>query len=77
MGLLGVCLLGIFGCAITLFVGFIPPGNINIGSRMTYEMIFCGGMVGMVLPILFFYWYHHSQTAAKNIRLIPQTEIES
>lgn len=52
-----VCLLGLTGCGITLFVGFIPPNNINIGSSYSYELLFCGGMLAMLLPILFFYWY--------------------
>lgn len=59
-GLWGVCLLGLIGCSITIFVGFIPPGGINIGSKFYYEMLFCGGMIGMILPIGFFYWYQAS-----------------
>jgi amino acid transporter len=54
-----VCLLGLFGCAMTLFVGFIPPNNIDIGSSFTYEMLFISGMLVMILPILFFYWYQN------------------
>ena len=57
VGLWLVCLLGLMGCAITLFVGFIPPTHINIGSKLHYEILFCGGMAIMILPILFFYWY--------------------
>lgn len=56
-GLWMTCLLGLFGCAITLFVGFIPPSNINIGSHVQYELLFCGGMLIMTAPILFFYRY--------------------
>lgn len=52
-----VCLLGLLGCAITLFVGFIPPSNLNIGSNLYYEILFCSGMTAMILPIVFFYWY--------------------
>lgn len=57
LGLWMVCLLGLIGCVITLFVGFIPPSNLNIGSNFYYQMIFCSGMVVMVLPVFFFYWY--------------------
>lgn len=57
MGLWAVCLLGLIGCGITLFVGFIPPATINIGSKLNYIIIFCSGMVGMVLPVCFFYLY--------------------
>lgn len=52
-----VCLLGLAGCSITLFVGFIPPSNLNIGSPLSYEILFCSGMITMILPIGFFYWY--------------------
>jgi glutamate:GABA antiporter len=57
LGLWIVCLLGLVGCGITLIVGFIPPNNINIGSNLYYELLFCGGMLSMILPIFFFYWY--------------------
>lgn len=57
IGLWTVCILGLIGCAITLFVGFIPPSNLNIGSKMHYEFLFCAGMAVMILPIIFFYWY--------------------
>lgn len=57
IGTILVCLLGLFGCTITLAVGFIPPSNLNIGSDLYYEIIFCSGMLMMTLPILFFYWY--------------------
>lgn len=57
IGLWFVCLLGLIGCLITLFVGFIPPGNIDIGSKLSYVLIFCSGMAAMILPIGFFYWY--------------------
>lgn len=57
-GLYTICTLGLIGCAIALFVGFIPPSNINIGSKLNYLIIFCSGMVGMVLPVTVFYLYH-------------------
>ena len=56
-GLWITCLLGLGGCGITLFVGFIPPGNLNIGSHLVYELLFCGSMLVMIAPISFFYWY--------------------
>ncbi len=57
LGLWLVCLLGLTGCAITLIVGFIPPKGINIGSNWYYEVIFCSGMIGLIIPVFFFYWY--------------------
>lgn len=51
------CLLGLLGCAITLFVGFIPPSGIDVGGYVHYEIVFTSGMVGMILPISIFYLY--------------------
>lgn len=63
------CGLGLLGCSIALFVGFIPPSNINIGSNFSYEVIFCGGMIGMIIPVLFFYWYQN-----RTIKVAPQRD---
>lgn len=49
--------LGLIGCLITLIVGFIPPDGINVGSLFHYEMIFCGGLIAMIAPVIGFYWY--------------------
>jgi hypothetical protein len=65
-GLMTVCLFGFVGCAITLLVGFIPPDSINVGSKLQYFAIFSASMTGMVLPVLFFYWYR-----AKNLQQAP------
>ena len=64
-----VCYLGLTGCIITLLVGFIPPSHFNIGSKLYYETIFCGGMLTMITPILFFYWYQARGTAKANLAL--------
>lgn len=52
-----VCFLGLAGCIITILVGFIPPNNIDVGSKWYYEMLFTGGMIAMIFPVLFFYSY--------------------
>lgn len=62
IGTLLVCLLGLIGCGITLYVGFIPPSNMNIGSAFYYQSLFCAGMVTMLLPVLFFFYYQSRQT---------------
>lgn len=67
-----VCLLGLTGCAITLFVGFIPPGNIDIGNSLHYEVLFCTGMLAMILPILFFYRY---QSKSARVTLAQEQEL--
>ncbi len=63
LGLWLVCLLGILGCSITIFVGFIPPANINIGSKLHYEILFCSGLAIMLIPTLFFYWYQQREVS--------------
>lgn len=68
LGFYTVCLLGLIGCAITIYVGFIPPNGFNIGTTTYYEIIFCTGMLAMIMPILFFYGYEYQQ--AKKINLI-------
>jgi len=52
-----VCLFGLIGCFITLMVGFIPPTTIDIGNPLNYEILFCCGLIVMILPIRFFYRY--------------------
>lgn len=51
------CLLGIFGSLVTLVVGFFPPSSIDVGGTSRYEIMFAIGIVVMILPALFFYYY--------------------
>ncbi len=45
------CVLGLIGCAITLFVGFIPPENtINMGNSNHFRLIFALGIALMLFP---------------------------
>jgi len=64
-GIWVINLLGLSGCFITLFVGFIPPQGLDIGSLLHYEMIFCSGIIAMILPVIFFYIYK-SYTSQKD-----------
>lgn len=57
IGTVVTCIMGLIGCSITILVGFIPPDNFNVGSHWYYEMIFCGGMLAMLLPVFACYWY--------------------
>lgn len=52
-----VSLLGLFGCAVSLIVGFIPPDGINVGSVLHFELTFGLGMLAMIIPVFFFYGY--------------------
>ena len=50
------CLLGLIGCAITLFVGFIPPENsMDIGGAGHFRLIFSIGIFIMLLPAFLLY----------------------
>ena len=56
-GFIVISALGLLGCCITLAVGFIPPEILDIGSVFRYELTFCVGFIGLLLPSLFFYNY--------------------
>lgn len=70
-GTIIACMMGLLGCLVTIFVGFIPPGNINIGSKLYYEFVFCGGMVAMILPVFACYWY---KANSKSFAELPDDE---
>jgi len=72
-GLYVVCLLGLIGCAMALIVGFIPPSNINVGSKLHYEMIFIGGMLAMILPAFIFFWYQKKTMLPSEILSLNST----
>lgn len=46
-----ICLLGLSGCLLTLFIGFFPPeGSMNVGGANHFRLIFIGGIVLMLMP---------------------------
>ncbi len=45
-----VCCLGLFGCAITIFVGFFPPSGVEVGSSLRYCLMIAGGNIALILP---------------------------
>jgi amino acid transporter len=57
IGLWFICILGLIGCAITLVVGFFPPGGIDVGGITHYEIMFGGGIAVMILPVFAFFFY--------------------
>lgn len=63
-GLRVACCIGLVGCAISLFVGFIPPTQISVGGAAHFELLFASGLVVMILPVFLLWWYH-SYAAAK------------
>lgn len=51
-----ICLLGLFGCVITLIVGFIPPQeSIEFGGADRFRLIFSLGIGLMLLPAILLY----------------------
>ena len=50
------CLLGLFGCFISLVVGFFPPeSNIDVGGVNHFRLIFISGITVMLLPAFLLY----------------------
>lgn len=51
-----VCVLGLFGCVITLLVGFIPPeGVMDVNGTIPFSVIFSLGIVLMLVPAFLIY----------------------
>ncbi|MDX8430410.1 MAG: APC family permease [Candidatus Algichlamydia australiensis] len=57
LGIWTTCLLGLFACALTIFVGFFPPEEIHIESIKTYSTMIGIGLISLLLPVLLFYGY--------------------
>ena len=74
IGAMTVAILGLIGSIIAIIVGFIPPPNINIGSVMHYEYIFCGGLLLMLSPVGLLYaykkWYQRAFIPSESIHSI-------
>lgn len=58
LGIWITSLLGLFGCAITIIVGFFPPEDLHIDNRY-YALMMAAGMFLMIFPVFLFYWYRH------------------
>ncbi len=57
VGMWLVCLLGLFGCVITLIVGFFPPDNIQIHNVAEYAILIGLGNLILIAPVFLFYLY--------------------
>lgn len=51
------CLFGLFGCFLTIFVGYFPPEGINVGSSLRYGLLIACGNVISIAPVLFLWFY--------------------
>ena len=69
-------LIGIFGCALTLFVSFIPPDDINI-PLFYYAFLILLGNVVMILPIFLFYAYRGRKHRPKKPPKIKDTAADT
>jgi len=56
LGLWITCLLGIFGCLLTIFVGFFPPAELKITTSYYAFLILVGNLI-MISPVFLFYKY--------------------
>ncbi len=70
-----ITLLGLLGCAITLMVGFFKPDNINVGSTLRYEFMFCGGLMIMIFPAILLLLPFDSIHISNSKKLIPLKDI--
>ena len=66
LGYYFTCLLGLFGCILTLVIGFFPPAeSIDIGGAAHFRFIFSCGIVLMLLPAAIIYWVRRASMANK------------
>lgn len=56
-GMWAICLLGLFGCLLTFFIGFFPPDHIQIQSIQKYATFIGLGTFLMISPVFLFYFY--------------------
>jgi amino acid transporter len=44
------CFLGLFGCLLTIVVGFFPPAGIDVGGGLRYALLIAGGNILLIAP---------------------------
>ena len=64
LGMWITSLLGLFGCFITILVGFFPPEHIDI-SILNYTLLITGGNIIMITPVFLFYLYRNRRWKKK------------
>ena len=56
LGYYAVCALGLFGCCVSLIVGFFPPeSTMDVGGSNHFRWVFISGIALMMLPALVLY----------------------
>ncbi len=56
------CLLGLFGCGLTIIVGYFPPQDIQVGGGLRYGLLIAGGNLLLILPALLLCLYRKRKT---------------
>lgn len=57
LGLWIICIFGLFGCVLTIFVSFFPPPDINVGKLDRYALLIGLGNLILVAPVFLFYFH--------------------
>lgn len=52
-----VCALGLFGCALTIGVGYLPPDGIDVGNTTRYFLLIGAGNLAAIAPVTLLWWY--------------------
>jgi amino acid transporter len=60
------CLLGLFACSITIFVGFKPAPDVMIVNKLSYSLTIAAGFALMLAPVLFL-WKYEKDTKRREI----------
>lgn len=65
-GFYTLCVFGLLGCLVSFYVGFLPPGNIDVGTPLHYFVTFSISLCVMVTPVLLLYGYKKKQSRIEN-----------
>jgi amino acid transporter len=51
------CLIGLFGCILTIVIGFDPPEGVDFGGSLYYAKLIAGGNLLMIAPVILLWIY--------------------
>ena len=71
VGIWVTVIIGLLGCLLTIFVGFIPPEHINI-HYLHYASYMVVGIISMILPVVLFYIYRGKNKKPKHTTKIKE-----
>lgn len=70
LGYYFTCGLGLFGCIVTLIVGFFPPEEaVSIGGENQFRLIFSIGIITMLIPAFLLYFRKKLAEKTKSYKL--------